>query len=153
MATLGSLKDFTVGNDWETFTERLEYYFTANDLTGNTDAQREKPPTELEEKEAVHWQSKFPHRRVDPGRAGIDQEIHRRATNRGGAHVERKSGSGRGYGGGRDGSGGVGDHGYGGRGGGQHNSGERNSYSGGYLSQNGGDGSSYGKYRGHRDYD
>uniref|UniRef100_UPI00398F3FC7 uncharacterized protein n=1 Tax=Pristiophorus japonicus TaxID=55135 RepID=UPI00398F3FC7 len=72
------------------------------------------------------------------------------------AHAPRKSGGGRGYGGSRDGSGGGGDYGngrrggYGGRGGGRHNSGERNSYSG---SQSGGDGSSYGKYGGHRDYD
>uniref|UniRef100_UPI00398F1A10 probable G-protein coupled receptor 139 n=1 Tax=Pristiophorus japonicus TaxID=55135 RepID=UPI00398F1A10 len=107
-------------------------------------------PTELEEKEAVHWQSKSPHRRADPGRAGVDWEIHRRAINRG-AHAERKSGGGCGCGGGRDGGGGGGGYsngrrgGYGGRGGGRHNSGERNSYSGGYKSQSGGDGSSYGK--------
>uniref|UniRef100_UPI00398EE4D8 uncharacterized protein n=1 Tax=Pristiophorus japonicus TaxID=55135 RepID=UPI00398EE4D8 len=69
-----------------------------------------------------------------------------------GVHAERKSGGGRGYGGGRDGGDGGGGH-YSGRGGGRHNSGECNSYSGGYLSHSGGDGSSYGKYGGHRDYD
>uniref|UniRef100_UPI00398F2777 uncharacterized protein n=1 Tax=Pristiophorus japonicus TaxID=55135 RepID=UPI00398F2777 len=36
------LKDFTEGNDWDAFMERLEYFFIANDLTGNTNALIEK---------------------------------------------------------------------------------------------------------------